>query len=168
MGTVRDSPFLVCRSVNSLRCLSTSDHSLGHTFTVKLVQANVYPKISRRLLVYQAGSDVESRVYLGSLKYDVKELSDALEALRFPMMISCLLMPRMKKVLQAGVISGVVLTTGVQIWKNPGDDPHANQETQAWMIQSVGYSSRYPLRVPLCNENKRVNRLTSLTSFPRC
>jgi len=87
MGTVRDSPFLVCRSVNSLRCLSTSDHSLGHTFTVKLVQANVYPKISRRLLVYQAGSDVESRVYLGSLKYDVKELSDALEALRFPMMI---------------------------------------------------------------------------------
>jgi len=37
--------------------------------------------------VYQAGSDVESRVYLGSLKYDVKELSDALEALRFPMMI---------------------------------------------------------------------------------
>ena len=87
MGTVRDSQFLVCRNVNSLRCISTSDHSLRRTFTVKLVQAKVFPKISRRLLVHQAGNDVESRVYLGSLKYDVMELSDALEAVRFPMMI---------------------------------------------------------------------------------
>jgi hypothetical protein len=33
------------------------------------------------------------------------------------------------KILQVGVISGLVLTTGVQVWKNPGDDPHASQET---------------------------------------
>ena len=38
-------------------------------------------------------------------------------------------MHRMKKVIQVGLISGLVLTTGVQVWKNPVDDPHANQET---------------------------------------
>jgi hypothetical protein len=34
------------------------------------------------------------------------------------------------KIMQAGVISGVVVVTGVEVWKNPGDNPHADNETQ--------------------------------------
>ena len=34
------------------------------------------------------------------------------------------------KIMQAGVISGVVVVTGVKVWKNPGDNPHAENETQ--------------------------------------
>jgi hypothetical protein len=40
--------------------------------------------LMRRLLGHSIGNDVESRVYLGSLTYGVKELSEALEKVTFP------------------------------------------------------------------------------------
>jgi hypothetical protein len=38
----------------------------------------------RRLLVHRIGKNVEDQVYLGSLKYSVKELSEALEKIQLP------------------------------------------------------------------------------------
>jgi len=59
-------------------------HSLRHTMTIKLERARVHYSLMRRLLGHSIGKSVEDRVYLGSLKYSVKELSEALEAVRFP------------------------------------------------------------------------------------
>jgi integrase len=59
-------------------------HSLRHTMTIKLERARVHYSLMRRLLGHSVGKDVESRVYLGSLKYSVQELSEALESVRLP------------------------------------------------------------------------------------
>jgi integrase len=59
-------------------------HSLRHTMTIKLERARVHYSLMRRLLGHSVGKDVESRVYLGSLKYSVKEMSEALESVSFP------------------------------------------------------------------------------------
>ncbi len=60
-------------------------HSFRHTMTVKLERARVHYSLMRRLLGHAVGKAVEDRVYLGSLKYSVKELSEeAVEAVRFP------------------------------------------------------------------------------------
>ena len=61
-------------------------HSLRHTLTVKLAQARTYPPLQNRLLGHAVGKSVEDRVYLGSLLYSVKELSEALESVSFPSM----------------------------------------------------------------------------------
>ena len=53
--------------------------------TVKLERARTHYSLMRRLLGHSIGGDVESRVYLGSLTYGVRELSVALEATKFPM-----------------------------------------------------------------------------------
>jgi integrase len=60
-------------------------HSLRHTMTIKLERARVHYSLMRRLLGHSVGKSVEDRVYLGSLKYSVKELSEALESVKFPM-----------------------------------------------------------------------------------
>ena len=59
-------------------------HSLRHTMTVKLERARVHYSLMRRLLGHSVGKSVEDRVYLGSLKYSVTELSEALEMVKFP------------------------------------------------------------------------------------
>jgi hypothetical protein len=41
------------------------------------------------------------------------------------------------KILQVGVISGLVLTTGVQVWK-PSDDPHGHHETSGGPENQIG------------------------------
>jgi hypothetical protein len=51
---------------------------------MKLERAEVYYSRMRRLLVHRIGKNVEDRVYLGSLKYSVKELSEALEKIQLP------------------------------------------------------------------------------------
>jgi len=52
--------------------------------TIKLERARVHYTLMRRLLGHSIGKSVEDRVYLGSLKYTVKELSEALEMVSFP------------------------------------------------------------------------------------
>ena len=69
---------------NGLKVPALSLHSFRHTLTVKLELARTHPSLMRRLLGHSLGNDVESRVYLGSLTYDVKELQTALEAVKFP------------------------------------------------------------------------------------
>ena len=59
-------------------------HSLRHTMTIKLERARVHYSLMHRLLGHAVGKAVEDRVYLGSLKYSVKELSEALESVNFP------------------------------------------------------------------------------------
>ena len=51
---------------------------------VKLERARVHYSLMRRLLGHAIGHSVEDRVYLGSLKYPVKELSEELERVQFP------------------------------------------------------------------------------------
>ena len=63
---------------------SVTLHSLRHTMTVKLERARVHYSLMRRLLGHAVGKAVEDRVYLGSLKYSVKELAEAIEAVKFP------------------------------------------------------------------------------------
>lgn len=69
---------------NRLNAPSLSLHSFRHTMTVKLEMARTHGSLMRRLLGHSLGNDVESRVYLGSLTYDVKELQPALETIRYP------------------------------------------------------------------------------------
>lgn len=57
-------------------------HSVRHTVAVKLERAEVHDSRMRRLLGQSIGKSVEDRVYLGSLKYSVKELSEALEKIQ--------------------------------------------------------------------------------------
>jgi integrase len=59
-------------------------HSLRHTMAIKLERAEIHYSRMRRLLGHSIGKAVEDRIYLGSLKYSVKELSEALEAVKFP------------------------------------------------------------------------------------
>jgi len=59
-------------------------HSLRHTMAIKLELARVHYSLMRRLLGHSIGKSVEDRVYLSSLKYSVKELSEALESVKFP------------------------------------------------------------------------------------
>ena len=59
-------------------------HSLRHTMTIKLERARVHYSLMRRMLGHAVGKAVEDRVYLGSLKYSVKEMSEALESVSFP------------------------------------------------------------------------------------
>jgi hypothetical protein len=54
--------------------------------TQKLARARTYPPIQNRLLGHSIGKSVEEKVYMGSLEFSVKELSEALEAVRFPML----------------------------------------------------------------------------------
>jgi len=69
---------------NRLKAPSLSLHSFRHTMTVKLELARTDGSLMRRLQGHSLGNDVESRGYLGSLTYDVKELQTALEAVKFP------------------------------------------------------------------------------------
>ena len=59
-------------------------HSLRHTLAVKLAQARTFPALQHRLLGHAIGKGVEERVYLAGLDFKVKELSEALEAVKFP------------------------------------------------------------------------------------
>ena len=59
-------------------------HCFRNTTTIKLERARVHYTLMRRLLGHSIGKSVEDRVYLGSLKYTVKELSEALEMVSFP------------------------------------------------------------------------------------
>jgi hypothetical protein len=59
---------------------------LRHTLTQKLARARTYPALQNRLLGHAIGTSVEDRVYLGSLEFTVKELSEALEAVKFPLL----------------------------------------------------------------------------------
>jgi hypothetical protein len=59
-------------------------HSVRHTVAVKLERAEVHYFRMRRLLGHSIGKSVEDRVYLGSLKYSVKELREALEKIQLP------------------------------------------------------------------------------------
>ena len=61
-------------------------YSLRHTLTQKLARARTYPALQNRLLGHAIGTSVEDRVYLGSLEFTVKELSEALEAVKFPLL----------------------------------------------------------------------------------
>jgi integrase len=63
---------------------AVSLHSFRHTLTVKLAQARTFPPLQQRLLGHSLGKDVESRVYLAGLAFSVKELSAALEVVKFP------------------------------------------------------------------------------------
>ena len=60
-------------------------HSLRHTLTQKLTKARTFAALQNRLLGHAIGSSVEERVYLGSLEFSVKELSEALEKVSFPL-----------------------------------------------------------------------------------
>jgi len=67
-----------------LKTPALSLHSLRHTLAVKLERERTHYSLQRRLSGHSAGSDVESRVYLGSFTYTVGELSEALEKVRYP------------------------------------------------------------------------------------
>ena len=60
-------------------------HSLRHSLAQRLEHSDSKPTVNRRLLGHALCADVESRVYLAGLTYSVKELSEALEAVKFPM-----------------------------------------------------------------------------------
>ena len=51
---------------------------------VKLERAEVHYSRMRRFLGHRIGKSVEDRVYLGRLKYSVKELSETLEKIQLP------------------------------------------------------------------------------------
>jgi integrase len=70
--------------VLKIKTPSKSLHSLRHTMTIKLERARVHYSLQRRLLGHAVGSDVESRVYLGSLAYSAKELREALDMIQLP------------------------------------------------------------------------------------
>jgi len=59
-------------------------HSGRHTVAVKLERAEVHYSRMRRFLGHRIGKSVEDRVYLGRLKYSVKELSETLEKIQLP------------------------------------------------------------------------------------
>ena len=61
-------------------------HSLRHTVTVKLAQARTYPPLQNRILGHAVGKSVEERVYMASLNFSVKELSEAIEKITFPVL----------------------------------------------------------------------------------
>jgi hypothetical protein len=42
------------------------------------------------------------------------------------------------RIVQAGVITGVVVVTGVEVWKNPGDNPHAENSAKG-SAERIGY-----------------------------
>ena len=53
--------------------------------TQKLTKARTFPALQHRLLGHAIGSSVEERVYLGSLTFEVKELTEAMEKVSFPL-----------------------------------------------------------------------------------
>lgn len=54
MGTVRVSPFLVCRSVNLLRCISTSDVSSEYDGRLKRAYDTGFGGLARKERTYEA------------------------------------------------------------------------------------------------------------------
>jgi len=68
----------------NLKRPAVSLHSLRHTLTVKLAQARTFPPLQNRLLGHAIGKSVEDRVYLAGLVFSVKDLSEALETVKFP------------------------------------------------------------------------------------
>jgi integrase len=71
---------------NGIKAPEVSLHSLRHSMAVALERARVHPSVRNRLLGHAVGTDVESKVYLDSLSYNPRELSEALEMVRFPML----------------------------------------------------------------------------------
>jgi hypothetical protein len=61
-----------------------STHSWRSTMIVKLEKAQVHPSLADRLVGHAIGTSSVKRGYLRSLTYDVKELSEAMEAVKFP------------------------------------------------------------------------------------
>lgn len=59
-------------------------HSCRHFFTVKLAQQHTYPPLQNRLCGHALGSDTESKTYMHGLTFSVKEMSEAIERVRFP------------------------------------------------------------------------------------
>jgi len=59
-------------------------HSLRHTLTHKLIHARTYSPLQNRLLGHALGKSVEMTAYTRGLEFSVKELSDALETVKFP------------------------------------------------------------------------------------
>ena len=79
-----------CNDTSGRFTFNTTSRRVNHIDTrglpfvaVKLVQARTYPPLQHRLLGHAIGKGVEERVYLAGLDFKVKELSDALEAVRF-------------------------------------------------------------------------------------
>ena len=60
-------------------------HSLRHMLTQKLTRARTFSALQHRLLGHAIESSVEERVYLGSLTFEVKELTEAMEKVSFPL-----------------------------------------------------------------------------------
>ena len=64
----------------------TSAHSLRHSMTVNLERAKVHASVMAKILGHAlVGRGVEGTTYLQSLSYPVKELSEAVELVRFPL-----------------------------------------------------------------------------------
>jgi integrase len=59
-------------------------HSLRHTVTVKLIEAETPTTIQNRLLGHALGKSVELRVYGWSSKFAVTRLKEAIEKISFP------------------------------------------------------------------------------------
>jgi integrase len=78
------SIFFSKRILRGWKTPAMSLHSLRHTLTQKLARARTFPALQNRLLGHAIGSSVEDRVYLGSLEFSVKELSEAMETISFP------------------------------------------------------------------------------------
>ena len=78
------SIFFSEQTLKGFKTPALSLHSLRHTLTQKLARARTFPALQNRLLGHAIGSSVEDRVYLGSLEFSVKELSEAMEKVTFP------------------------------------------------------------------------------------
>ena len=59
-------------------------HSLRHTLTAKLAEVRTHPPLQNRILGHALRQSVEDRIYLAGLTFNVKEMAEALEKVRFP------------------------------------------------------------------------------------
>jgi integrase len=73
---------------SGLKRPALSLHSLRHTLTHKLIHARTYAPLQNRLLGHALGKTVEMTSYTRGLEFSVKELSEAIEAVKFPMVSS--------------------------------------------------------------------------------
>jgi integrase len=61
-------------------------HSLRHSFAVALEKARVHPSVSYRLMGHALPGGVHATTYLKSLSYPMKELQEAVESVKFPIL----------------------------------------------------------------------------------
>ena len=60
---------------------------MRHTVTQKLAKARTFPPLQNRLLGHAVGPSVEEGVYMASLEFSVKELSEAVEKIQLPFVV---------------------------------------------------------------------------------